>query len=103
WSAWWELYGGTEMEIAAYQERGLFQGVDWARLAPARIKPDYVEGGGRALRFMTFLPGINYNVKAAPWVPQVASVADLLKPEYKGKFVTTPFLAGFDVLLASPQ
>ena len=28
---------------------------------------------------------------------------DLLKPEYKGKFVTTPFLAGFDVLLADPN
>jgi ABC-type Fe3+ transport system substrate-binding protein len=98
-----DVYIATAIQITPYLERGLFQAVDWLKLAPARIKPDYVEGGGRALRFMTFLPGINYNVKAAPWVPQVASVADLLKPEYKGKFVTTPFLAGFDVLLASPQ
>ena len=98
-----DVYIATAIQITPYLERGLFAPVDWVRLAPARIKPDYVEGGNRALRFMTFLPGINYNVKAAPWVPQVASVADLLKPEYKGKFVTTPFLAGFDVLLASPQ
>jgi ABC-type Fe3+ transport system substrate-binding protein len=98
-----DVYIATAIQITPYLERGLFAPVDWLKLMPARIKPDYVEGGGRALRFMTFLPGINYNVKAAPWVPQVASVADLLKPEYKGKFVTTPFLAGFDVLLASPQ
>ena len=52
---------------------------------------------------MTFLPGINYNVKVATWVPQIKVIEDVLKPEYKGKFVTTPFLAGFDVLLADPK
>jgi len=98
-----DVYVGTAIQITPYLERGLFQAVDWVKLMPARIKPDYVEGGSRALRFMTFLPGINYNVKVAPWVPRVASVADLLKPDLKDKFVTTPFLAGFDVLLASPQ
>lgn len=98
-----DAYVGTAIQITPYLERGLFRPVDWVKLMPDRIKPGLVEAGGRALRFMTFLPGINYNVKAAPWVPQVASVADLLKPAYKGKFVTTPFLAGFDVLLASPN
>src|SRR5262250_2725822 len=70
-----DVYVGTAIQITPYLERGLFAPVDWARLMPARIKPDLVEGGGRALRFMTFLPGINYNVKVAPWVLQVASVA----------------------------
>ena len=76
--------------------------VDWAKLMPERIKPELIEGDGKALRFMTFLPGINYNVKVATWVPQIKQLEDILKPEYKGKFVTTPFLAGFDVLLAEP-
>jgi ABC-type Fe3+ transport system substrate-binding protein len=98
-----DVYVGTAIQITPYLDRGLFQVVDWAKLAPARITADHVEGGGRALRFMTFLPGINYNVKAAPWAPQIGQVVDLLKPELKGKFVTTPFLAGFDVLLASPS
>ncbi len=98
-----DVYIATAIQITPYLERGLYQTVDWVRLMPARIRPDYVEGGGRALRFMTFLPGINYNVKAAGWAPQVNTVADLLKPDLKGKFVTTPFLAGFDVLLASPD
>jgi ABC-type Fe3+ transport system substrate-binding protein len=97
-----DVFVGTAIQITPYLDRGLFRPVDWTRLMPARITPAYVEADGRALRFMTFLPGINYNVKAAPWAPQINSVADLLKPDYKGKFVTTPFLAGFDVLLASP-
>ena len=98
-----DVYVGTAIQITPYLERGLFRPVDWAKLMPARITPATVEADGRALRFMTFLPGINYNVKAAPWAAHIAGVADLLKPELKGKFVTTPFLAGFDVLLASPQ
>jgi ABC-type Fe3+ transport system substrate-binding protein len=98
-----DVYVGTAIQVTPYLERGLYQVVDWVKLMPARIRPQDVEGGGRALRFMTFLPGINYNVKVAPWAPQITTVADLLKPEHKGKFVTTPFLAGFDVLLASPD
>jgi ABC-type Fe3+ transport system substrate-binding protein len=98
-----DVYVATAIQITPYLERGLFRPVDWAKLMPARIKPELVEGDGKALRFMTFLPGINYNVKVAPWVGEIKAVSDLLKPDYKGKFVTTPFLAGFDVLLADPR
>ncbi len=98
-----DVYVGTPIQIVPYLERGLFQAVDWVRLMPGRIAPELVEGDSRALRFMTFLPGVNYNVKVATWVPQIKVVDDLLRPEYKGKFVTTPFLAGFDVLLADPK
>ena len=98
-----DVYVGTPIQIVPYLERGLFQAVDWVKLLPGRVAPELVEGDGRALRFMTFLPGINYNMKVATWVPQVKVVDDLLRPEYKGKFVTTPFLAGFDVLLADPK
>jgi ABC-type Fe3+ transport system substrate-binding protein len=98
-----DVYIATAIQITPYLERGLFEKVDWLKLMPARIRPDLVEGDGQALRFMTFLPGINYNVKVATWVPQINRIEDVLKPEYKGKFVTTPFLAGFDVLLADPS
>ncbi|MFL6934659.1 MAG: hypothetical protein ACJ8EJ_08430 [Xanthobacteraceae bacterium] len=98
-----DVFVATAIQITPYLDRGLFQPVDWVKLAPARIKPDLIEGDGKALRFMTFLPGINYNVKVATWVPQIKVIEDILKPDYKGKFVTTPFLAGFDVLLADPK
>jgi ABC-type Fe3+ transport system substrate-binding protein len=98
-----DVYVATAIQITPYLDRGLFQPVDWVKLMPARIKPAFVEGDSKALRFMTFLPGINYNVKVATWVPQIKAIEDVLKPEHKGKFVTTPFLAGFDVLLADPK
>lgn len=98
-----DVFVATAIQITPYLDRGLYQQIDWAALMPSRIKPEFVEGDGKALRFMTFLPGINYNVKAAPWVPQIKGIEDVLKPDYKSKFVTTPFLAGFDVLLAHPN
>src|SRR3974390_3416197 len=48
----------------------------------------------------TLLPAILYNMRAAPWVKDVHTMADLLDGAYKGKFATTPYLAGFDVLLS---
>src|SRR5262245_59705535 len=98
-----DVFIATAIQITPYLDSGLYQQVAWAKLLPGRITPDLVEGDGKALRFMTFLPGINYNVKVATWVPHINVLEDVLKPEYKGKFVTTPFLAGFDVLLAQPQ
>src|SRR5690349_8973494 len=41
-----DVYIATAIQITPYLERGLFSPVDWIKLAPARIKPDYVEGGG---------------------------------------------------------
>ena len=67
---------------------------------PERIPPTIVEGDKRAVRYSSPVPGILYNVKGAAWVNDIHAAADLLKPEYKGKFYTTPFLGGFDVLLA---
>ena len=98
-----EVYVATAVQIVPYLDRGLFKQVDWAKLYPERIKPEMVEGDRRALRYMTGFPGINYNVKAASWVPEIKVISDVLKPQYKGKFVTTPFLAGFDVMLADSE
>jgi hypothetical protein len=95
-----EVYVATAVQIVPYLNRGLFKQVDWVKLYPERIKPEMVEGDMRAIRYMTGFPGINYNVKAASWVPEIKVISDVLKPQFKGKFVTTPFLAGFDVMLA---
>jgi ABC-type Fe3+ transport system substrate-binding protein len=98
-----DVYTATPNQLAPYLDKGLFRTVDWSGLWPARITPAMVEGEGRALRYTDVYPGVLYNVKAAPWVPEIKVAADLLKPQYKGKFYTTPFLAGFDVLVAKDQ
>ena len=95
-----DIYISTAVQISPYLDKGLFKPIDWVALMPSRIKPDMVEADKRAIRIASNLPGIVYNMKAAPWVKDVKTTADLLKPEYKGKFYTTPFLGGFDVLLA---
>ncbi len=98
-----DIYTATPNQLAPFLDKGLFQPIDWVKLWPARITPAMVEGDGKALRYADMYPGILYNAQAAPWVNEIAVADDLLKPEYKGKFYTTPFLAGFDVLIAKDQ
>jgi ABC-type Fe3+ transport system substrate-binding protein len=96
-----DVYYATPPQIVPLMDRGLFQPVDWAALQPQRISGQMVEADKHALRVSVALPGILYNVKNAAWVKDVHTSADLLKPELKNKYVTTPFLGGFDVLLAN--
>ncbi|HEY3919346.1 MAG TPA: extracellular solute-binding protein [Stellaceae bacterium] len=95
-----DVYYATPPQIVPLMDKGLFQPVDWVALQPERVLPAMVEGDKQALRVSVALPGILYNVKNAAWVKDIHTTDDLLKPEYKGKYVTTPFLGGFDVLLA---
>jgi ABC-type Fe3+ transport system substrate-binding protein len=96
-----DVYYATPPQIVPLMDKGLFQPVDWAALQPQRIAPDLVEADKHALRVSVALPGILYNVKNAAWAKEIHTTDDLLKPQYKGKYVTTPFLGGFDVLLAN--
>jgi ABC-type Fe3+ transport system substrate-binding protein len=89
----------TPAQIVPYLEKNFFRAIDWRAAMPS-LPPELVEAGGKAIRVNLSLPNILYNPKAAPWAADIKSSADLLKPELKGKFVTTPFLGGFDALLA---
>lgn len=93
-----DAFAGTAVQVAPMLEKGLFRTVPWARLLPGRITTEIVEGDSRALRVLTQMPGILYNKQKLPQVTDIKSMNDLLKPEFKGKFTTTPYLAGFDVL-----
>lgn len=94
-----DIYFGAAPQLGPYIDTALFRKIPWAQYWPDRIKDSAVEQG-RSLRFETFLPGILYNMKAAPWVKDIKVIGDVLKPEYKGKFATTPYLSGFDALVA---
>lgn len=95
-----DLYNGTAVELQPNLPKGLFRPVNWTQLYPGRITPEIAEAGGRALRIVTKVPGILYNKRVAPQFGAAKVMGDLLKPEYKGKLYTTPYLAGFDVLVA---
>src|SRR6185437_4278486 len=95
-----DLYNGTAVEVTPQLSKGLFRKVPWTELYPSRITPQIAEADSRALRIVTKVPGILYNKRVAPKFAEATSIQDLLKPEFKGKLYTTPYLAGFDVLVA---
>jgi ABC-type Fe3+ transport system substrate-binding protein len=94
-----DLYNGTAVEVTPQLSKGLFRKVPWTELYPGRITREIAEADSRALRIVTKIPGILYNKNVAPQFAKADKVSDLLKPEFKGKLYTTPYLAGFDVLV----
>jgi ABC-type Fe3+ transport system substrate-binding protein len=95
-----DVFLGTAVQVAPFQKQGLFRKVDWAGLMSDRVQPSMVEGDGTALRVYTSLPAIIYNKSEEQDVRKITALADLLKPEWKGKFYSNPILAGFDVLVS---
>ena len=88
-------------ELSAVQliDMGALELVDWKALLPGRITDDIVEANGALVRFTTMIAGITYNTRLLPKPPQ--TLAEVLKPEFKGKFATTPYAAGLDYMAAS--
>jgi ABC-type Fe3+ transport system substrate-binding protein len=73
--------------------------VDWKAMLPGRITDAMVEADGMTVKVTTTMPGLAYNSRLAPSKP--TSLADLLKPEFKGKIASTPYAAHFDVLASN--
>jgi iron(III) transport system substrate-binding protein len=95
-----DAFVGTTVHIATAIQRDMVQGADWTALLPGRITDKTIEDKGLAVRVFTTLPGgIVYNTQLAPHPP--TSLADLLKPEWKGKIASNPYGASFELLSAS--
>jgi iron(III) transport system substrate-binding protein len=90
---------GAAPQMTTLIKLDLFAPVDWRSYLPSRIDPAMTEFGGKLIRVATGLTGATYNSGLAPMKP--ATLDDFLKPEWKGKIATTPYAAGFDVLLAN--
>jgi hypothetical protein len=95
-----DVFTATAVQYSPYMEQGLFRQVAWRKFMPGRITDAIVEGDGRLLRHDTATPAILYNAQEAKWVTGIKRFEDLFDPKLKGKFFTTPFLGGFDVMLA---
>jgi ABC-type Fe3+ transport system substrate-binding protein len=94
-----DVYIATAIQLVPLLKRGLFIKVDWRGLFPERISSAMVEADGHVVRHYTSLPGVIYNKSMTAMVTKTTKLDDFLKPEWKGKFVTTPYLAGFDVMI----
>ncbi|HLH25765.1 MAG TPA: ABC transporter substrate-binding protein [Chloroflexota bacterium] len=91
---------GTEGHMVAANEAGALVPVDygWAE----NVRPDLVAPGGIAVEIASAMPSIVYNTQRVSDAEAPRALADLLKPEFKGRIAGTPYGALFDVL-SSPE
>jgi ABC-type Fe3+ transport system substrate-binding protein len=91
-----DLFVGSAAAFPSVLERDVLMRVNWLELAPSRFSDGVPEADGRAVRFGTGYQGADYNSELAPMVPK--TYQDFLRPEWKGKVVTTDYAGGFEAL-----
>jgi iron(III) transport system substrate-binding protein len=89
---------GAAPQLVPVLKVNFFETVDWKKYLPGRITDEMIEQDGQLIRIVTGLSGVTYNSALAPMKPE--RLDDFLKPQWKGKIASTPYSAGFDVLLA---
>src|SRR5215813_5653383 len=89
---------GAAPQVVPVLKASFFEAVDWKKYLPGRITDEMVEWNGELIRIVTGLSGATYNSALAPMKP--TTLEDFLKPTWKGKIASTPYSAGFDILLA---
>ena len=92
-----DVYFGFSRNMAVFGKISMFQSAPWKDYDPARLGDDLVEQG-KYVKIFSGTLGFSYNSEYAPSKPE--QLSDFLKPEWKGKFGTTAFAAGFDQLAA---
>jgi ABC-type Fe3+ transport system substrate-binding protein len=92
-----DVYFGFSRNMAVFGKLGMFQAAPWKDYEPDRLDDRVVEQGIYVKIYSGTL-GFAYNTEQAPSKPE--TLADFLKPEWKGKFATTAFAAGFEQLAA---
>jgi putative spermidine/putrescine transport system substrate-binding protein len=92
-----DMYIGFSRNMFVFQKQDMFEKVDWKSYDPERLNDRIIEDGIYVKAYSATL-GFTYNTELAKSKPE--TVADFLKPEWKGKVATTPFGAGFEQLSA---
>ena len=80
---------GTEADISDLATAGALASEPWATWATNIRNPRLVAIGGVAVQVQTRIPGITYNSAKLKGAAVPRSLADLLRPQYKGRIVTT--------------
>jgi iron(III) transport system substrate-binding protein len=89
---------GAAPQLVPVLKANFFEPVDWKKYLPDRITNEMIEWDGQLIRIVTGLSGATYNSALAPMKP--VTLEDFLKPQWKGRIASTPYSAGFDILLA---
>jgi iron(III) transport system substrate-binding protein len=91
-----DVHLGSDRYAADFAKIGLYHKVPWTELLPGRITPDLVQGDGTVVPLATYVQGITYNTRMLPNPPK--TLAEVLKPEFKGKFAANGNATGFEIL-----
>lgn len=94
-----DIYVGAAAQLIPLLQRDLFVPVPWQKLKPDVITGQEVEADNKALRIQTALSGVTYNTSQTKAPPRL--LTDFLQPQWKGKLATTPYAAGYDILVAN--
>jgi iron(III) transport system substrate-binding protein len=97
-----DVYIGADQHIVTLMANGVLEAVDWSAWAPHVRDPALVASQGMAVTYESWLPGITYSSSRVTGEATPRTLQDLLKPEYKGRVVSTPYASGFD-RLAAPE
>lgn len=89
---------GTETQIAALAKAVALSAEPWTTWASNITNLKLVAPGGIAVQVQTRVPGITYNSRKLSGADVPRTLADLLKPQYKGRVATTIEGSTFDRL-----
>jgi ABC-type Fe3+ transport system substrate-binding protein len=95
-----DVYIGADSYLTPLVKRKIFHEVEWPKYLPGRITTEMVEGERTSLRVYTGIPGIPYNTKRIPKNEVPKSLKDMLKPYWKGKIASTPYVTSLNILAA---
>jgi ABC-type Fe3+ transport system substrate-binding protein len=95
-----DVYIGAESYLVPLVKRKIFLEVEWLKLMPGRITAQMVEGDSQSLRVFSGLPGTPYNKIRVPKNDAPKTLKDFLKPFWKNKVASTPYVTGLNLLAA---
>lgn len=99
--SWTDILSLGASPLASILEADVLQPSDWTSWAPNVQRADLVALDGAAVEVSMRTPGITYNTSKFTADTAPKSLADLLKPEYRGRIASTPYASGFDWLATS--
>jgi ABC-type Fe3+ transport system substrate-binding protein len=91
-----DLYIGVEVALTQMMAADVLNTVPWEE--HFTYVTSAMAGDGRALLVATLFNGILYNAHAIPRNEVPHKIADIFRPEWKGKIASTPYAVGFDRL-----
>ncbi|HEY4134858.1 MAG TPA: extracellular solute-binding protein [Alphaproteobacteria bacterium] len=92
-----DLYVGIEVTVAEMIAHDVLKEVPWGEYFP-RATGEAVQSGNRALLVTTLFNGVTYNARYVPDDKIPHKMADMFRPEWKGKIASTPYAVSFDRL-----